>query len=186
MTETPESIRIVKNVLSDDECDYFTQKLIKKFKEGTLQPFFDIPYLLVIEELEEEDQFFMDKCHKIFSEQVMEIYKEGPYVRMDGSLTIWQPGQAGSPHVDNADPDIKSHRSKYSAIFYLNDDYEGGEIKFPNLRFTYKPVKGSMIWFPNDPIENEENWNDWFHHKHLHTIKEVLGNYRCTLPMWIG
>ena len=29
----------------------------------------------------------------------------------------------------------------YSAIFYLNEDYEGGEINFPNFDLTIKPER---------------------------------------------
>lgn len=186
MTMVKETVHVVENVLSDDECAYFSKKLLQKFGEGGLKPFPDVPYLLVLEDTDETDKLFMQKCYDLFSGQVMETYGEGPYMYLDGSLTLWQPGQEGSPHVDNADPNIKSHNAKYSAIFYLNDDYEGGEIHFPNLGFSYKPVKGSFVWFPNDPIAPGEDWHDWFHHDHLHTVKKVLGNYRFTLPIWIG
>ena len=40
-----------------------------------------------------------------------------------------------------------------SAVIYLNDDYEGGEINFPRLdNFTYKPKVGDIAVFPSNYI----------------------------------
>jgi len=36
-----------------------------------------------------------------------------------------------------------------SAVFYLNDNYEGGEIYFPNQEITLKPKAGDLILFPS-------------------------------------
>jgi predicted 2-oxoglutarate/Fe(II)-dependent dioxygenase YbiX len=36
-----------------------------------------------------------------------------------------------------------------SAICYLNDDYEGGEIEFPNFNVKIKPQPGMLILFPS-------------------------------------
>ena len=37
-----------------------------------------------------------------------------------------------------------------SAILYLNDDYEGGELHFPLFDITIKPMKGMLILFPSN------------------------------------
>lgn len=37
----------------------------------------------------------------------------------------------------------------FSTVFYLNDDYEGGEICFPNFNFTLKPSIGSSLTWPS-------------------------------------
>jgi predicted 2-oxoglutarate/Fe(II)-dependent dioxygenase YbiX len=36
-----------------------------------------------------------------------------------------------------------------SSTIYLGQSFEGGEIFFPNIDFTYKPVEGSVIIFPS-------------------------------------
>lgn len=48
-------------------------------------------------------------------------------------------------HVDShGDPDIL-----YAVIGYLNDDYVGGELFFPNMGIEIKPPKNSIIIFPD-------------------------------------
>ena len=37
-----------------------------------------------------------------------------------------------------------------SALCYLNDDYEGGELEFPNFGVKIKPQAGMMILFPSN------------------------------------
>ena len=37
-----------------------------------------------------------------------------------------------------------------SAIAYLNDDYKGGEIEFPNFNVKIKPETGMVILFPSN------------------------------------
>lgn len=37
-----------------------------------------------------------------------------------------------------------------SALVYLNDDYEGGEIEFPHFNVKIKPQAGMMILFPSN------------------------------------
>jgi len=48
-------------------------------------------------------------------------------------------------HLD----DGKNTKRKVSAIGYLNDDYEGGELWFPNLNFNYYPTAGDIVIFPS-------------------------------------
>jgi hypothetical protein len=59
------------------------------------------------------------------------------------------------PHIDTED---KEDRAKpyISLVFYLNDNYEGGEIKFPNQNISLKPKAGSIVIFPStDPYYHD-------------------------------
>jgi 2OG-Fe(II) oxygenase superfamily len=51
----------------------------------------------------------------------------------------------------------------YAFLIYLNDDYEGGEISYPEYNMDYKPVAGDMI------IHNSEI---------IHGIKKVTSGIR--------
>lgn len=37
-----------------------------------------------------------------------------------------------------------------SLVYYINDDYEGGELEFPHLNVTIKPLAGELIIFPSN------------------------------------
>jgi hypothetical protein len=79
-------------------------------------------------------------------------------------LREWAAGSGMGPHCDNYD----GHTTlAFSMIVYLNDEYEGGEIEFPNQGISLKPEEGSLIIFPsNEP--------------YLHKVNEVLSGKRYT------
>jgi hypothetical protein len=52
------------------------------------------------------------------------------------------------PHIDTEDENDKTKPS-ISLVFYLNDDYEGGQIDFPKQNLSIKPEAGSIIIFPS-------------------------------------
>jgi predicted 2-oxoglutarate/Fe(II)-dependent dioxygenase YbiX len=59
-----------------------------------------------------------------------------------------------------------------SVLFYLNDDYEGGELEFTKLGLTIKPKKGMMIAFPS-------------YFEFSHRVHPVLSGTRYSLATWI-
>lgn len=40
------------------------------------------------------------------------------------------------------------HKDKYSVVIFLNDDFNGGELIFPNI--TIKPIKNMLVYFTGD------------------------------------
>jgi hypothetical protein len=53
-------------------------------------------------------------------------------------------------HID----DGPTHPRTLSIILYFNDDYEGGEIEFPNFNVLHKPKAGEALIFPSSFIYN--------------------------------
>lgn len=61
-----------------------------------------------------------------------------------------------------------------SVLVYLNDDYDGGEITFPNIGddgITIKPEAGSVIFFPSNFVG-------------VHSVAEITNGTRYALPNW--
>jgi hypothetical protein len=58
-------------------------------------------------------------------------------------------------HVDSEDPTDSKH-PVVSGVLYLNDNYTGGEIYFPEQDIKIKPEAGSLIMFPS--------YRPYFHH----------------------
>ena len=59
-----------------------------------------------------------------------------------------------------------------SFLFYLNDQYGGGELEFTDLGLTIKPKKGMMIAFPS--------YKDF-----AHKVHPVTWGHRYTLVSWV-
>jgi hypothetical protein len=68
---------------------------------------------------------------------------------------------------------IKVKNWTHSAVVYLNDDFEGGEIVYPKKDFTFKPVAGSCVIHPAGS-------------EHLHRVNPVTkGDRYCIVFRFI-
>jgi predicted 2-oxoglutarate/Fe(II)-dependent dioxygenase YbiX len=62
------------------------------------------------------------------------------------NMLKYRGGEGYTAHSDGA---TDSGRS-ISAILYLNDDYEGGEVEFVNFGIKIKPKSGMLLLFPSN------------------------------------
>lgn len=69
------------------------------------------------------------------------------------ALVRWLPGQLQMPHADkelhegeNAGKPNDFPYYDVAGLFYLNDDYEGGELYFPNQGIQFKPKRGAAYF----------------------------------------
>lgn len=87
----------------------------------------------------------------------------------------WVEGGFANPHSDNSDEDgnpTAFEINKYVAILYLNDDYEGGVLYFPDHDLEILPNKYSIYILPGG-IEN------------IHGVREITSGERHTmLSFW--
>lgn len=73
----------------------------------------------------------------------------------------WRVGDSLHEHVDKRDgesvPTPSGNKSRdISSTIYINDNYSGGEIGFPNQCFKVKPSAGSLILFPTSHLYPHE------------------------------
>lgn len=93
---------------------------------------------------------------------------EEPLVHEHYNLLRYQEGQEYKSHYDG----FTGLGRAISAIIYLNNDYEGGEIEFPHHKVKIKPEPGMMILFPSN-----------FAYKHIaHPVKSGT---KYALVTWI-
>jgi hypothetical protein len=62
----------------------------------------------------------------------------------------WEPGAFARKHSDNTDEEGNSGaftRSRYAAFLYLNDDFEGGMLQFPEQDISIQPKVGMLAAF---------------------------------------
>ena len=98
---------------------------------------------------------------------VLETYG-GSFVEYDPGKTHiarFEPGSKMHEHFDSSRP------NDIATLIYINDDYEGGEIYFPELELSIKPEAGDLVCFPDNP-------------GFIHGVKEISGFVRYTTPRW--
>lgn len=73
------------------------------------------------------------------------------------AIVRWLPGQLQMPHADkelHEGPDAGTPNDfpwyDIAGLFYLNDDYSGGELYFPLQNVQFKPKAGAAYFFPGD------------------------------------
>lgn len=94
------------------------------------------------------------------------------------TIVKWLPGQFQNPHADKElhdgpDAGLPNDFPNYdlSSLFYLNDDYEGGELYFPLQDVKFKPKKGAAYFFPGDK-------------NYIHGVTEIKNGLRFTCPFF--
>jgi Rps23 Pro-64 3,4-dihydroxylase Tpa1-like proline 4-hydroxylase len=100
-------------------------------------------------------------------------YKTSHQVETTGherySLLKYGKGQKFVNHID----DHKDYNRKVSFVYYINDDYTGGEIVFPRFNLTYKPMANELIIFPSNYVYN-------------HSVLPVIDGTRYAVVSWMS
>jgi predicted 2-oxoglutarate/Fe(II)-dependent dioxygenase YbiX len=92
-----------------------------------------------------------NRCYELISSAVhnykamFKIEADIKYVETYGLLKY----SSGEEYKYHYDGDTESKRS-ISVLIYLNDDYTGGEIEFPNFKIKIKPKAGTLMLFPSN------------------------------------
>lgn len=163
---------MITNVIKKDD----REKIIKFFNEATKQRQdgeFDNRVLNydLINDIEIKN--IMNRFRWQLTFKVMEHYKENALYPQFLDLVEWQPGTKMDWHADNMYRDGRPNNTPfrdYSAVAYLNDDYEGGITQFKNdTTEDILPVAGSVIVFPSNKF---------------HNVSEVTAGTRYTMPLW--
>ena len=86
----------------------------------------------------------------------------------EGLLSILKYGKTGYL-PEHQDQGVSSR--VLSTVAYLNSDYVGGEIYFPQIDIEIKPEPGSIIFFPSNFV-------------FTHTVKPITSGFRYAVPQW--
>lgn len=98
------------------------------------------------------------------------------------AVVKWLPGQLQQPHADKelhegngiGPGESKPNDFPYydlASLFYLNDDYEGGELYFPQHNIKFKPKPGAAYFFPGDK-------------NYVHGVSVITSGIRYTCPFF--
>jgi predicted 2-oxoglutarate/Fe(II)-dependent dioxygenase YbiX len=88
------------------------------------------------------------------------------------------PGSRHPAHADNCRPNghggwepNHTPQRHLSSLFYLNGDFEGGELRFPALDVEIRPEPGMLVAFPSRET-------------HVHEVAPVTRGLRYSVPVW--
>lgn len=94
------------------------------------------------------------------------------------AVVRWLPGQRQQPHADKelheGEGRGKPNDFPYydiAGLFYINDNYEGGELYFPNQGIQFKPKAGAAYFFPGDM-------------NYIHGVTEIRSGIRYVCPFF--
>lgn len=71
-------------------------------------------------------------------------------------------------HMDDGGGNFR----RVSTVYYLNDNYEGGELCFPQFGIELKPKAGDMVVFPSSYV-------------YSHSVKPVTSGNRFSIASWL-
>jgi hypothetical protein len=120
-------------------------------------------------------ELFFVNLNNIFFENFNPIEKN--YMSSYGIFSEWHDsygilkygeGQQFTNHID----DHPSYHRRISTVYYLNDNYTGGEINFPRFNITFKPKANQMIIFPSTYVYN-------------HSVSPVIEGERYAVVSWL-
>lgn len=166
---------ILPNFLTEAECDIiiaYTENHLNLFDNGgQTNEFWD---KRVINVRDFEDKNIRDLIVHINKNVGMTLEKLcGQRVYPDTLQVVrWIRGYELKPHADKENPNGDPHPfpwRDFATLVYLNDDYVGGEIFWPNKNKELKAKKGTLAIFPGTV-------------EYLHGVRETTDGTRYTLP----
>lgn len=94
------------------------------------------------------------KRTKVTDHEIVKTLAKNYDLKYDRAFVMHYPRGIGSPlHVDNYSVENKqevAHSWKDSVVVFLNEDFDGGELVYPNQGITIKPKTGNMVVAPAD------------------------------------
>jgi hypothetical protein len=177
--ELDKKIRIVENFISEEEANFFIDYINKnkddksKFPltkgevRGKIRSEANIPELVPLKKHEE----ILDAIKNI-SKRTMAEFKDITGKEDLCTSAFWMTRLGPKTILPMHPDDHKFATHLYmSSVIYLNEDYDGGYLKFGDVDLTYKPKKYSAIFFPSS---------------YMHEVTRITSGIRMTLPNWVS
>ena len=171
-----EKPRVLKNVLSEDECEH-----IKKIAEPELKPStIGGNFTINNSERKSETAWIRASEDPIVDKLIRKCVSmtDRPFANCEDLQVLrYKPGGFYKPHQDTFTFD--KNRRMYTFIIALNDDYEEGETVFPNIKRRYRLKKGDALFF------NTLNNYECITKKALHGGAPVKSGEKWVCNLWV-
>jgi hypothetical protein len=169
--EVCKDVFLVKNYLDEADFNYFLS-IVNTLSEddwSASNEKFDLNWKNKFYVL--NDFNFIQKI-QAQTQQILNKAEDNLTVSAYGQIIRQYVGAEMNSHVDqhHFTQDGDMVESKYSLVLYLNDNYEGGELYFPDKNFEIRPPANSLLIFSGSKEE------------YRHGVKKVLEKNRYSVP----
>ena len=171
--DTSDRIFTVQNFLSEDEIELLLSMvkdpnvwLISQYKNKYSDN-------NAIKKLYPKEHELLENIRNRWKKLISKFY-DVEIETYNGNICKWPVGGLQRPHADKEWNDGSPGEQNYydiGSVVYLNDDYTGGEIYFPQHGISLKPERGSATAFPGDLF-------------FIHGVSEVKDTERYAIPIF--
>lgn len=156
------NIQVTENVLSKEEYKQLLDYTLG-LNSWETQPW-GVKFV-ASQNISKEILDMLEKVFQIAHKKCLDLYKVelNSLERKHIPLIKFEKGYKMNEHADTA--------GDFATIYYINDDYEGGEINFMDYNLKIKPKANSFITFPS----NADYW---------HEVLENTGKERYSSTLW--
>ena len=161
-----ENIIYIEDVLSQEEHNLIIN-FVKNYNSWVRQPWGAT--LAIHDDIPKEIIEMLEKVFTIVYQKSSDVYNVdiNPLDKNKINLMKFLEGFHLPPHIDT----LSAELNHIASIYYINDDYTGGEITFPDFDLKIKPKPNSVIIFPGN-----ENY--------LHQVVKIFGGDRYSATTW--
>lgn len=178
---------IIENFISEEDCKFLVDHLSFMERETPNKSIFcalGFPNTFIASKVSMENPIIplsqdqnMNKLTIFLTEKMFEI-KDMISKKFNHELSLKQinyvnmkTGASNSLHFDTHNEG--EDEREYAALLYLNKDYDGGEINFPDIDLCLKPNPTTLIFFKGDNTL-------------MHEVKEVTSGERKNIVIFFG
>lgn len=147
---------IIKNFLTEEECNAF---LLEVDGDPDWKPQSKDTGIYI---LKSNNHKILVDIHK----RVSALFDDNLHTQIIRLIHKTDNNSVWIRHSDNAG----GNEIKYGVVIYLNDNFEGGELYYPDLNLTVKPEKGMLVYHQGDEA---------------HEVLKVVSGERYTLTSFI-
>jgi len=168
--------KIIKGLITQEEREHIMKKAESKLDVSTIAQ-----NRVIDKNVRDSETAWLDESDPVVR-RVMEkcvALTDRPLANCEHLQVLrYKPGGHYKPHQDTFS-DTEENKRMYTVILALNDEYEGGETEFPNLKQKFKLRAGDALFFHT--LDNYELMTT----KALHGGRPVKSGEKWICNLWV-
>jgi hypothetical protein len=163
-----DNIQTIEDVLSKEEHEILLDYVKTKTNNLWIREPWDA-HTISLDQIPENISIMLEKIFELVYKTITNFYgvEINKINKNNLALIKFPTGLVLNPHVDTE----SAESNHIASIYYINDDFLGGEICFPDFNINIKPKPNSVIFFPGN-----ENY--------LHEVRTIYKGDRYSSSMW--